>query len=112
MALQHRSSHADRAQLGRIGLHVAAEPQRALVAEQRLARPRGPLVPQRPRPHRAPDLRARRVQVPEAARAARRLAGARRAALEHDDVRAAPDERVGSGQPDDPAADDHDIGSA
>ena len=58
------------------------------------------------RPHGIGDLRGRRVEVAEAARDARGLARARRAALEHDDLGAAADERVRRRQPDDPAAHD------
>ena len=109
--LDHRRVDARRAQPRGVGLDVAAEPQRALLPQQRLAGPLRPRVPAGRGRGPPRDLLARRVQVAEAARDAGRLAGARQPPLEHHDVGAAARERVRGGEPDDAAADYRDVRS-
>ena len=63
--------HAGRAQALRVATNIPAESQRALIPDQRLARPRRPSVPGAPRPHRVEDLLPGRVEMTEAARSTR-----------------------------------------
>ena len=104
--------HARVPQACGVGGDVPAEPQRALLPDQRLTRARRPRVPGASRPHRVEDLPLRRVQVTEAARLTRRLPITRLGALEQHDVRATPHERCGHAEPENSSADDHDIGNA
>ena len=100
--LDHLGGDARRAQARGVGVRVAAQPQRALAAHQRLAGARRPFVPQRPRGHGIADLLRGRVQVPEPAGGAGGLPAARLPTLQDDDVGAAARERVSRGEADDP----------
>ena len=107
--LERGRRHAGGPQPGGVAGHIPAQPQRALRPHERLPRAHRPAVPQRAGADRVGDLLRRRVQVAEAARGAGGLPGPRHASLQHDDVGAAPGERVRHGEADDPATRDGDV---
>src|SRR5215218_354022 len=111
-AIEHLRRKAGVAQAPGVHGGLPAEPERPLIAQQRLAGPLGPALPGRPCGDRLGDLLRRRVQVAETARGAGGLAAARDRALEHDDIRPPARERVRGGEPDDPRPDDRDVRTA